>query len=96
MKPLYCQDGIVIFMLPPDRVKIGGTYGLKLFRNGDYSFMIDCKANGFAKKIIIKLFEKKLGYKVAVQESLYHTNFILTDKKQKFEFILKYGGLPKA
>jgi len=94
---LYNQDGMIIFMLPANRISLraAGGYGLVMFRNGDYSFTLECIANPFAKRIVIKLFDK-IGYKVAAQDSALETSFILTDMKQKFQFMLKYGALPKV
>jgi len=93
---LYNQDGIIIFLLPANRVnmKAAGGCGLVMFRNGSYSFTLECVANEFAKRVVIKLFDK-IGYKVVAHDTALQTNFILVDEKQKFEFTLKYGLLRK-
>lgn len=94
VQTLYNQDGIIVFMLPPERIRVrsAGGYGLVMFRMGDYAFSLDTKANDFAKRIVIKLF-KKIGYDVSPVECGSRTDFVLTDDKQKFTFMLKYGAL---
>ncbi len=94
VQTLYNQDGIVIYMLPPNRITKMGSHGLVMFRTSNYGFSLDVKANDFAKRIVIKLF-KKIGYNVEPVEHEFRTDFVLTDDKQKFTFMLKYGALPK-
>ena len=55
----------------------------------------ETKANEFAVRIITKLFDK-IGYEVKPVEGEFGTtDFVLANDKQKFTFMLKYGGLLK-